>query len=190
MRARWFDPTVQKFISRDPIGLQGGSNLYRYCGNSPVNWNDPQGLYTDDYIRKIRCRIQESSDLMNDFVRDKHRELAPYANGANNSKIAMGGSLLGWAQGANAQTDQRPWGTTIFLSQNTLDADYSVEFTAWTLLHEGLHASKSSGWNMTHPSQKETEAYRIINSGLLTELEKYSTKWKKDRKKAGKQCCD
>jgi RHS repeat-associated protein len=42
---RWYDPSVGMFISRDPIGLAGGSvNLYSYAGNNPVNRIDPIGL--------------------------------------------------------------------------------------------------------------------------------------------------
>ena len=37
-RARYYSPELQRFISRDPIGLGGGDvNFYRYVGNSPVN---------------------------------------------------------------------------------------------------------------------------------------------------------
>ena len=44
MRQRWYDPTLQRFISRDPIGLMGGANLYEYAGGNPSSWNDPYGL--------------------------------------------------------------------------------------------------------------------------------------------------
>ena len=44
MRARWYDPSLARFISRDPIGLAGGPNRYIYCGNSPQNVVDPLGL--------------------------------------------------------------------------------------------------------------------------------------------------
>ena len=43
-RARYYDPTVQRFISEDPIGLEGGLNLYGYVGSNPVNAEDPLGL--------------------------------------------------------------------------------------------------------------------------------------------------
>jgi RHS repeat-associated protein len=46
-RARYYDPTTQRFLSEDPIGLDAGDmNFYRYVGNSPVNLVDPQGLWT------------------------------------------------------------------------------------------------------------------------------------------------
>ncbi len=45
---------MQRFISEDPIGLKGGdANLYRYVGNSPVNWIDPYGLYCVSYATTI-----------------------------------------------------------------------------------------------------------------------------------------
>ncbi|MFJ2685220.1 RHS repeat-associated core domain-containing protein [Pseudomonas sp. NPDC087342] len=42
-RFRYYDPSVGRYISKDPAGLQGGLNLFRYCPN-PTNWVDPFGL--------------------------------------------------------------------------------------------------------------------------------------------------
>jgi hypothetical protein len=40
-----YDPTVGRFLEEDPIGPKSGDmNFYRYCGNSPTNFTDPQGL--------------------------------------------------------------------------------------------------------------------------------------------------
>jgi len=44
-RARYYNAKVGKFLSKDPIGLEeGGSNLYAYVSNNPVNTLDPLGL--------------------------------------------------------------------------------------------------------------------------------------------------
>jgi RHS repeat-associated protein len=42
-RFRYYDPEIGRFISKDPIGLQGGLNLHSYAPN-PVQWVDPLGL--------------------------------------------------------------------------------------------------------------------------------------------------
>jgi RHS repeat-associated protein len=44
MRARYYDPGMARFISEDPIGLDGGINVYVFAGNDPVNARDPSGL--------------------------------------------------------------------------------------------------------------------------------------------------
>ena len=43
-RARWYDPATGRWLSKDPVGLNGGINLYAFCGNDPVNRADPFGL--------------------------------------------------------------------------------------------------------------------------------------------------
>ncbi len=42
---RFYDPDTGRYISPDPIGLEGGLNLYAYVNNDPVNWVDPEGLF-------------------------------------------------------------------------------------------------------------------------------------------------
>jgi RHS repeat-associated protein len=43
-RARYYDQTVGRFLSEDPIGLMGGPNFYQYVNNDPVSLIDPPGL--------------------------------------------------------------------------------------------------------------------------------------------------
>ncbi len=42
--ARFYSPTIGRFLQPDPIGQAGGLNLYAYCGNDPINGADPSGL--------------------------------------------------------------------------------------------------------------------------------------------------
>ena len=42
-RFRYYDPDVGRFVSQDPIGLEGGQNLYQYAPN-PSGWVDEYGL--------------------------------------------------------------------------------------------------------------------------------------------------
>jgi len=47
--ARDYDPSVGRWISKDPILFGGGqANLYTYVGNDPINFLDPTGLYWID----------------------------------------------------------------------------------------------------------------------------------------------
>jgi len=34
---RFFEPNLQRWLNRDPIGEEGGLNLYGYVGNDPMN---------------------------------------------------------------------------------------------------------------------------------------------------------
>ena len=42
-RFRYYDSDVGMFVSRDPIGLIGGNNVFQYAPN-PIGWSDPWGL--------------------------------------------------------------------------------------------------------------------------------------------------
>jgi RHS repeat-associated protein len=45
-RARYYDASIGRFISEDPMGFGAGdSNLYRYVGNSATNFTDPTGNF-------------------------------------------------------------------------------------------------------------------------------------------------
>lgn len=42
-RSRYYQPATGRFISEDPIGFSGGSNLYTYGANAPTTYTDPTG---------------------------------------------------------------------------------------------------------------------------------------------------
>ncbi|MBL8151689.1 MAG: RHS repeat-associated core domain-containing protein, partial [Blastocatellia bacterium] len=45
---RQYDPSIARWLSRDPIGEQGGLNLYAYVENNPVLLVDSLGLFAWD----------------------------------------------------------------------------------------------------------------------------------------------
>lgn len=91
MRQRWYDSVLGRFISRDPIGIEGGSNLYCYGFNHPVNFTDASGLTplrsmeelfwkTDRVVRLLRrCGFNEEAQLVHDHY---SREFTPWVDDA------------------------------------------------------------------------------------------------------------
>jgi len=47
---RAYDPNTGRWLSRDPIGENGGINLYGYVKGNPVNFIDPEGLFFQGVI--------------------------------------------------------------------------------------------------------------------------------------------
>ncbi|MBK8237821.1 MAG: RHS repeat-associated core domain-containing protein [Deltaproteobacteria bacterium] len=41
--AREYDPSIGRWISKDPVGFDGGTNHFAYCEGDPVNLVDPDG---------------------------------------------------------------------------------------------------------------------------------------------------
>jgi len=56
-RARYYDSNTGRFMQKDPLKteLKEGKNLYAYCGNNPVNFVDPLGLYTFKWFTYKVC---------------------------------------------------------------------------------------------------------------------------------------
>ncbi|MBI5634638.1 MAG: DUF1566 domain-containing protein [Nitrospirae bacterium] len=79
MRARYYDVENGRFISKDPIGFEGGDlNLYAYVGGNPVVGIDPEGLATDNIntLKKMggyaisligKSKVEIIKDLSNKF---------------------------------------------------------------------------------------------------------------------------
>ena len=61
--ARWYQPSIGRFVQRDPIGIHGGLNTYAYCGGEPVANADPTGLVPPGggcpYCGKMYCHCYD-----------------------------------------------------------------------------------------------------------------------------------
>ncbi len=80
---RWYDSELGRFISRDPIGMAGGLNLYVYTGNNPVTYVDSLGL----------CADPNGPDP--GFNGHSHWEGLLIVSDSNSSGDSGGGSVLG-----------------------------------------------------------------------------------------------
>ncbi|HPC96152.1 MAG TPA: RHS repeat-associated core domain-containing protein [Sedimentisphaerales bacterium] len=52
-RARYYNPTLGRFLQTDPIGYADGMNWYAYCRNNAVTSVDPFGTKTTDDIENF-----------------------------------------------------------------------------------------------------------------------------------------
>ena len=74
-RARYYDPSTGRFLSEDPIGLDGGvTDFYVYVRNDPIDSLDPTGLQTQhqpggpDHFENIKCRPGDDCPVLLDKI--------------------------------------------------------------------------------------------------------------------------
>ncbi|MBI4431311.1 MAG: RHS repeat-associated core domain-containing protein, partial [Candidatus Omnitrophica bacterium] len=79
-RARTYQPSLGRFMSKDPLGLGGGNNFYRYVKNNPINLIDPFGLI-DDW--KLNFLVESSlnkefsnADVNKEFTEAERKQTA------------------------------------------------------------------------------------------------------------------
>ncbi|MDX3193477.1 DUF6531 domain-containing protein [Streptomyces sp. MN03-5084-2B] len=79
-RARYYSPGLQRFLSEDPIGFDGGNNLYGYVGNKPTYLTDPDGEKpsADNYRGRYQTDLWERNQprLPQDW--DAHHRIPQY----------------------------------------------------------------------------------------------------------------
>nr|WP_234975136.1 RHS repeat-associated core domain-containing protein [Variovorax paradoxus] len=54
-RFRYYDPVMGRFVSKDPIRLRGGINVFQYASN-PVKWIDPTGRSAASDLPRMKGR--------------------------------------------------------------------------------------------------------------------------------------
>ena len=67
-RARYYDPSLERFLGEDPIGFASGDmNFYRYVGSDPIDNADPLGLKEC----KVICDYYQKGDFHSNILEHK-----------------------------------------------------------------------------------------------------------------------
>ena len=69
---RYYSPELRRWASRDPIGEEGGLNLYGFCGNDGVNSIDILGEWSatrESYGKRRRVYKKEKNDKFPELAR-------------------------------------------------------------------------------------------------------------------------
>jgi RHS repeat-associated protein len=99
-------PTMGVFLQPDPIGFAGGdANLYRYCGNNPVNGSDPYGLWTFQLGFQLSGQIGPASFAWGIGIAfDGHGNVGGYTSSYVGGS-GLGADLMLGAGGMNSNAD-------------------------------------------------------------------------------------
>jgi RHS repeat-associated protein len=66
-QSRYYDPSYGRWLTRDPIGTDGGENLYAYCHNDPMDLADPAGLAdVTVYFKQLDPGVYHSFIIVSD----------------------------------------------------------------------------------------------------------------------------
>lgn len=82
---RFYDPDIGRFVSPDPIGLNGGNNLFQYAPN-PISWFDPWGWTAQGDYGKMKTidGYQKHHNIPQTFA--DHPAITASGYDVNNSK--------------------------------------------------------------------------------------------------------
>jgi RHS repeat-associated protein len=118
---RYYDPDIGRFISEDPIGLLGGTNLYSFAPNTD-GWIDPWGWATSKPCDNNISRTKKAAGSYRPnrtLPRDKHGNPVPDADVPH--------TQLGTKSGRNGDyTQAREWG---YDSNGRLVLKRDIDFT-------------------------------------------------------------
>ena len=72
---RYYDPAQGRWLSRDPIGEEGGINLYGFVGNDCISLFDHLGLSQDTLNVVGHRAAQEAQKLTQQYFKEKGQQL-------------------------------------------------------------------------------------------------------------------
>ena len=158
---RYYNPATGRFVTRDPSGYNGGTNVYSYGGNSPATKNDPSGLEptidgcTKEQEALVRKHLNDVCQnrvwlISNFYLRlclEQHCENIHVHCASANYQDCTG--LLGQTPGHFGE-----WGTDIYICPlRFTDLDGLNRCFGQTILHEMIHTCGELGCEVDPQNQ-------------------------------------
>ncbi|MEO0987420.1 MAG: SpvB/TcaC N-terminal domain-containing protein [Cyanobacteria bacterium J06639_14] len=176
--ARYYAPWLGRWLNPDPIGIQGGLNLYQYALNRPSNLIDPDGLEPEEKVSKEGRlanqtvedlelsedqKINISKDLEQALLLIKNKVSDRFANELvdhyldGNLEIGNTNGSFGETSGGSTTLDLAEITKKISVHGDFQDANQRQLFIATILVHEYVHVIQEGS---VTPS-KEAHAWAI-----------------------------
>ena len=94
---RYYDPATGRFITSDPIGLEGGLNSYLYANANPLFYTDPLGLFSAADLPTIPQPIVDAVTGFGDafLIPELVRDALDIDGGVNKCSAAYRGGKVG-----------------------------------------------------------------------------------------------
>jgi len=160
-RARYYDPKVGRFVTKDPIGFDGGINFYIYVGNNPINLVDPEGLKCATKLMLVTayCDVGPGSDWP--FYKPKNKGNSPGNVGPGTCAVA------------NTRPPAYAYGCKMKVQDSKGNSVYTCE------VHD-----TGAGWNTKHHNVS-SDSWIDIWFASCTEAKKWGKQWR-----PVEVCCD
>jgi RHS repeat-associated protein len=111
-RFRYYDPATGRFVSQDPVGLEGGLNAYRYVID-PLSWVDPLGLTEERGLWDLTAEMTDLKRTLGSHTYWRHkttglwwsRDTAGHGGVAFKVMAEGAGGVLNWFRDADKYGD-------------------------------------------------------------------------------------
>ncbi len=128
-----YNPEIGRWMSKDPVGFLGkDANLYRYVGNSPMNYVDPSGLIINDPSGFTLSDEFLSSDSARNLATTLDRSSTTY-------NIIDGFSGVGRYGATDTRSINSDGSVNIYVNSSKASSS-GVNSVSSTLYHELLHS--------------------------------------------------